>query len=122
DVVYTWSLLQLFASLHRTLARSGAPLAYEVQDLFIPKQLREDAERRAFWSRGGSSGVKALLKPLARRALRRMDEAWGEPVSAADLRLEHVVFVSEFPKEQHLLAGLPARDVRIIPNGIRLDR
>jgi glycosyltransferase involved in cell wall biosynthesis len=121
DVVYTWSLLQLFASLHRTLASSGVPVAYLIQDLFIPKQLREDAQRLELWTKAGRAGLNALVKPLLRSLLRLRDRRWSAPVRLAQMRLDRVAFVSEFQREQHLAAGLPAGDARIIRNGVRLE-
>lgn len=122
DVIYAWGLQQLFASLHRTLARSGVPVVYNIQDLYIPKQLRADAERRAQWERPGSPGLNALVKPLVRGALARAGAGWGRAVVPEDLSLRHLVFVSAFQRAQHEDAGLPVADFRIIRNGLDTRR
>ncbi len=121
DVVYVWSLMQLFASLHRTLARCGAPVVFNIQDLFIPRQLAADAGRRELWARPGG-GVRRLIKPAVRAALRLRDGNWGVALEARELPLDHLVFVSEFQRAQHAAAGLPIRDFRIIRNGLETRR
>lgn len=121
DVIYAWSLQQLFASLHRTLRRSGVPVVLNIQDVFLGKQLAADAERAAAWRRPGR-GLHRLVKPLLRRVLSAAQPGWGEPLRPAELCLEHLVFVSEFQRAQHLAAGLPAGDFRIVRNGVELRR
>ena len=44
DVIYAWSLMQLFASLHVTLRDSGVPVVYAVQDHWLPQQLARSRE------------------------------------------------------------------------------
>jgi glycogen synthase len=121
DVVYVWSLMQMFASLHRELRVSGRPILYNIQDLWLPRQLEAAEARRAAWRQASPDAVRGAAKTAARVAFDLWSPTWWRPVSPEDLPLEHVVFCSDFQRRQHVAAGLPLGDFRIIYNGIDLD-
>jgi glycogen(starch) synthase len=120
DVVYAWNLRQLFPSLHLALRAQGAPLVYNVQDIWIPGHLEEAEERRAVWMRRGSGPLKAPAKSVLRRFLRWRDPGWLCRIAAADLDLRHVVFCSRFREREHVARGLPLGESVVIPNGVDL--
>ena len=121
EVVYAWSLAQLFASLHATLRRARRPVVYALHDLWIPDQLARAAALRTTWLRRGSGPLRSAGKALARAALKLRDPHWLAPLTSADVDLRHAVFCSRFRRDQHLRVGLPIGDARVIYNGLDLS-
>jgi glycogen(starch) synthase len=118
DAVYAWNLRQLFPSLHVLLGALGAPLVYNIQDIWIPGHLEEAEEQRAVWLRPGSSPVKAAAKTVLRRFLSLRDPGWLSRIAPGDLDLRHVVFCSRFRQREHVARGLPLGESVVIPNGV----
>jgi glycogen synthase len=122
DVIYAWSMAQLFPSLHRVLGTSGVPLVYAIQDVWIPTQLAWGDSFRGLWCRPGSSLVKRLSKAAVRTCIGRWDPLWLNPVRLEDVHLDHVFFCSHYQQRRHVEAQLPLGDWRVIYNGIDLSR
>lgn len=118
DVVYAWCLAQLFPSVHARLKAAGVPVVYALQDLWIPPHLLGEEERRAAWLRPGSTAVKDVAKRVLRVILQRVDPCWLRPLTVSDVRLDHVVFCSEYQHRRHLAARLPLGDSVIVPNAV----
>jgi glycosyltransferase involved in cell wall biosynthesis len=120
DVIYSWCLLQLFPSLYATLQESKIPIVFNIQDLWLPTHLAEGERQRDAWLRPGSSISKSLAKKIIRSTLNRRNPAWLRPVTLNDIKLNHVIFCSQFQKRQHLDRELPLGDSRVIYNGVDL--
>ncbi|HJT78809.1 MAG TPA: glycosyltransferase family 4 protein [Gemmataceae bacterium] len=118
DVVYAWCMLHLFPSLHHVLRRAGVPVAFNVQDVWLPRHLDEAERLRSVWLRPGAGLCRRAGKALVRGALRRLHPAWLRPLGAGDLPLDNVVFCSRFRLAEHERLGLPAGRSRVIYNGI----
>lgn len=121
DVIYAWCMLQLFSSLYVALGEPGIPLVFNIQDLWLPTHLDEGERQRKAWLKSGSNPAKALAKKATRSAFKWRDPNWLLPVTIANLDLSHVVFCSRFRQQQHVAAGLPLGDSRVIYNGIDLN-
>lgn len=121
DVVYAWNMAQLFASLHATLRRTGRPVVYAIQDLWIPDHLARGARLREAWLKRGTGRLRSFGKALVRSALRLLDPRWLAPLSSEDVDLRHAVFCSRFRRDQHERAGLAFRDAQVIYNGVDLE-
>jgi glycosyltransferase involved in cell wall biosynthesis len=121
DVIYAWCLRQLFPAVHAALRGIGAPIVYNVQDIWIPAHAEDDAERRATWLRRGSGPIKAVVKAAVRGALLRRDPGWLNPLEVGELDLRHLVFCSRFRQRQHIEGGLPLGSSVVIYNGVDLQ-
>jgi len=122
DVLYAWCLAQLFPSLHARLKRSGVPLVYAIQDLWIPAHLQGQEARRAAWLRPGSNPAKHAAKRALHALFHSLDREWLRPLDVSDVDLRHVVFPSEYQRRRHQDAGLPLGDSAVIPNGVDAER
>lgn len=122
DVIYAWCLLQLFCSLHVSLRRLGVPIVHNIQDLWLPTQLRHCESMRGTWPAPGSSVIKRLVKPAVRALIRWRRADLLNPIRIEDLDLSHVIFCSRFRQRQHVESGLPLGDSTVIYNGIDLAR
>jgi hypothetical protein len=118
QIAYAWSSLQLFASLHLTLRRSGIPLVYNVQDLWLPRQLEAAEQRRRLWLGPGSNPVRDAAKRLVRVWLSHRDTSWLAPLALADIPLESAIFCSAFQRARHVAAGVRIERHCVIPNGL----
>jgi glycogen synthase len=118
DVVYAWNLRQLFPSMHVVLRGLGAPVVYNVQDIWIPGHIQEAEEHRAAWLRPGSNPLKAVAKSMLRHLLKQRDPGWLGSLDAGDLDLRHVVFCSRYRQQEHFAHGLPVGDSVVIHNGV----
>lgn len=122
DVVYAWSLLQLFPSLHKTLQQSGVPVVFAMHDVWLPLQLEQSRHYVEVWSRPGANLLKKGAKRLLRAGFERRDPDWLRPLETSDLALRRIVFCSDFQRDLHRRAGLPLETCRVIYNGIDFAR
>lgn len=122
DAIAAWSLFALFPSLHRALRRSGVPVVYNMGNLWLDRHLSEDAARLAVWERPGSSAMKQIVKPMVRRAARRIDRDCLTAVTADDIDLRHVIQCSRESHRAHQAAGFDGPEWTTIYNGVDLAR
>src|SRR5262245_4576643 len=122
NVVYAWKLLQLFPSVYRWLARHCVPIAFNLQDLWLPAHLDQSLALAAAWHANGSGRIRQTGKAYVRSALRLVNRDLTRPLTAGDLPLDHVIFCSRFRKRQHIDAGFGGGAPRVIYNGVDLER
>lgn len=118
DVIYVWSLFHLFPSLYRALRDSGLPVVFNIQDSWLPQHLSEAERQRNVWLRSGTGAIKRLGKVILRKTLQGLNSGWLQPMTAEDLPLDNIVFCSRFRLREHGELGLPAKNTRVIYNGI----
>lgn len=122
DLVYAWSMFQLFASLHATLREKGVPVVFNIQDIWLPTQLALCEELRLNWLAPGTDTLRRIAKPVVRTAIKLQYPSWLRPISIEDVDLGHVIFCSRFRQRQHVEQGLPLGDSTVVYNGIDVDR
>jgi glycogen synthase len=122
DVVYAWSMAQLFATIHGLLARLALPVVINIQDLWLPGQFERHDELRRAWldSKGG------IVTRVARRCraaiAARLVPAVRTQVSIRDVHLRSAVFGSAFRQAQLTAAGFDTRGSKVIHNGVDVRR
>jgi glycosyltransferase involved in cell wall biosynthesis len=120
DVVYAWGVSQFFGSLWRVLREEGWPVAHNVEDTHVARQIEQDAGRWELWTKPGATPFRGFVKKLVRQAFMAWDSAALRPLRASEADLDHLVFCSGFIRDLHLQSGLPVRDNRVIYNGVDL--
>lgn len=121
DAIICWGAFSLFPSVHIVMKESGLPVIYNMQNIWIDRQLDSDAERHRNWHRPGSSSLNRIAKPIVKTLVRALDPNCLRAVSAADLSLRYVVQCSRASWKAHQRAGFDGEDWTVIYNGIDLD-
>jgi glycosyltransferase involved in cell wall biosynthesis len=118
DVIYAWSMLHLFPSLHRALGEANVPVVLNIQDTWLPRHLAEAERLRSVWLRPGTNTTKRAGKAIIRKVLRLLHPEWLRPLTAEDLPLDNVIFCSRFQRAEHERLGMPLGASTVIYNGI----
>ena len=118
DVVYAWGVSQLFGSLWRVFREEGWPVAHNVADTHVARQVEQDDRRWALWSKPGANALRGVVKSLLRTALMAWDPAVLRPLRFEEADLDHLIFCSNFRRDQHIQSGVRLRDHRVIYNGV----
>jgi glycogen synthase len=122
DVVYAWSLLQMYGTVHAVLAQSGLPLVFNIQDLWLPRQvLHQDAFRQAWLDAAGPWPIRAAKRMRAAIA-GAFVPALRMKVALGDISLRHAVFGSAFRQAEHQQAGFATEGSVVIHNGVDVRR
>jgi glycogen(starch) synthase len=120
DVVYVWCIAQLFPSLHAVLEAAHLPVAYALQDLWIPVHLAWGRQYAALWKRPGSNPLKTLAKRCIVGGLSLAESAWLRTPELTEIPLDAVVFCGSELRARHLAAGVPVRNAEVIYNSVDL--
>jgi glycogen(starch) synthase len=118
DVVYAWGVSQLFGSLWRVFREESWPVVHNVQDTHVARQVEHDRQRWALWTKPGSNALRGVVKSMIRRALMAWDPAVLRPLQFEEANLDHLIFCSNFRRDQHLQSGVPLCSHRVIYNGV----
>lgn len=121
DVIYAWSLLQLFPSLSSTIAEAGVPVVTNIQDSWLPTYVAEGDRLREYWLKSGTNRLKDAAKSLIRNGIQKIYPNWLRPIKISDFSLDQVVFCSKFRQRQHQELGLPLGGSSVIYNGVDTD-
>jgi glycogen(starch) synthase len=121
DAIVSWSLFSLFPSLHIALKESGLPIIYDMQNIWIDRQLENDIRRQEIWHGRGSTMVNRIAKPFVRSLVRFLNSNCLRPISIKEVDLRYVVQCSYASEKAHNNAGLYGKDWTVIYNGIDMS-
>lgn len=118
DAIASWSIFSLFPSLHIAMKESGLPIIYNMQNIWIDRQMESEIRRQEIWERRGSTMVNRIAKPFIRSLVRLLNANCLRPISITEVDLRYVVQCSYASEKAHNNAGLYGKDWTVIYNGI----
>jgi glycosyltransferase involved in cell wall biosynthesis len=122
DVIYLWSLFQLFPSLVPAIAARHVPAIFNIQDLWLPTFDEHGRALAAAWAGRGGPFPVPLVKDLRHWCAKPFVPALQQHPHPATTNLRGTIFCSGFRQRQHAAAGFDTTGSRVIYNGIDCQR
>jgi glycosyltransferase involved in cell wall biosynthesis len=122
EVIFLWCGLGFFASTLQVLLRQPIPLVYQIQDVWLPKLIKDSYDWAEFWQQRGNGLIHQATKPVVKTILSRLNPMQFLPLSTAEAKFENVIFCSQFQKDLNRSYGFTAQDDVIIYNCVDTEK
>jgi glycogen(starch) synthase len=115
DVIYLWNMWAIPITAVVTLEQSGIPVVYHIEHNWIIEGLPKDhwIHRWNIRSSRYKNTARNILKPLLWQI--------GISTDIRQLRLDNVIFVSQYRQNEHITAAFPLGQSHVIYPGVSLQ-